>query len=319
VLPALLVLAVVARVLLALYYAPASDVFYYITQAVQALLGGTNPYGHPYAGIPPSLVTPGAERVLAYFPGTLIYSLPFYLAGDIRYGFVTADLVIGTCLYLFGGRWRKPAAAVYLLAPFTVVFSTVYIDAALAAMAFLALSLLLEARGRSRLGAVAFGAALASSQFVIPLLPLAVAYHLRRGRRAEPAIAITTAALVVLPFLVASPPLFLSDTLSFELTRPLAPLIAFGGAFGFTVNPSLAAVVAWLSGSATPLYLRAVPVVVAAALLLRASDVVTYARNSAAVVLVTIFAVPGDFYWAYAELPFMLLLFWLSSRTSAVP
>jgi hypothetical protein len=80
VLPILLVLALSVRLAVAASVPPASDVYYYLTQAVQALLGGMNPYDHAYVGIPPLLVTPGAGHVLAYLPFTVLYLVPFYIA-----------------------------------------------------------------------------------------------------------------------------------------------------------------------------------------------------------------------------------------------
>jgi len=308
------VLALTVRLAVAVSISPASDVYYYLTQAVQALLGGMNPYAHTYMGIPPLLVTPGAERVLAYLPFTVLYLIPFYLAGDVRLGFMTADLLIGACLYLWG-RWGLRAASVYLFLPFTVVFSTFYLNAALIAMAFIALFLLFESRGRGGLGSVSFGLALASSQFSFLLLPLVLAYYLRRGRRKETVLAVTTALVVVVPFLAASPSLFLSETLSFEFARPLVPLLSAGGPVGEVVNPSMSAI-ASLAGVAVPLYVKVIIELLLVLILLRAGDdnLPSLVRNCALLVLVSAFVLPNDFFWAYLELPFVLLLFWISAR-----
>ncbi|MDA4113422.1 MAG: PIG-U family protein [Thaumarchaeota archaeon] len=273
-----------------------------------------NPYDHTYAGIPPVLATPGAAHVLAYLPFTVLYLVPFDVVSDIRLGFMAADLLVGTCLYLWG-RWRPGAASVYLFLPFTIVFSTFYLNATLMAMALIALFLLLESRGRGLLASISFGLALASSQFSFLLLPLVFAYYLRHGRWKEPVLALAAAAVVIAPFLAASPSLFLSETLSFEFARPLVPLFSGGGPVGLMVNPSMSAI-ASLAGLPVPLYLRALIELLLILALLRAGDLSSLARNCGLLVLASVFVLPDDFFWAYLELPFMLLLFWVSAQTN---
>ena len=276
------------------------------------MLGGMNPYDHTYVGIPPLLLTPGAEHVLAYLPFSVLYLVPFYVASDIRWGFMAADLLVGGCLYSFGGKWRIVAASIYLFLPFTIIFSTFYLNETLIAMAFIALFLLLESRGLGLPASVSFGLALASSQFSFLLLPLVLVYYLKRGRWREPLLAVAVAAVVVAPFLAASPSLFLSETLSFEFARPLVPLLTVGGPVGVMVNPSISAI-ASLAGLAVPLYLKVFIELVLILVLIRADDLSSLVRNCALLVLVSVFVLPNDFFWAYLELPFMLVLFWLSA------
>jgi hypothetical protein len=305
-------LALFVRLLVGVSIAPASDVYYYLTQAVQVLLAGMSPYNHAYTSIPPLLVTPGAEHVLAYLPFSVLYLIPFYFASDIRLGFMAADLLAGACLYLFGGRWRLEAASVYLFLPFTIIFSTFLLNATLIAMAFIALFLLLEYRGRGLLGAVVFGLALAASQFSFLLLPLVLVFYIRRGRWKEPVLVTLSTAVIVVPFLAASPSLFLSETLSFEFARPLIPLLSGGGPVGVMVNPSMSAIASSLVGLTVPFYVKIFIELVFIVVLIRADDLSLLIRNSALLVLVSVFVLPNDFFWAYLEFPFMLLLFWLS-------
>ena len=79
-LPVVLALALVVRVVFVVVVPPSSDVYYYLTEGVQALLRSMNPYNYTFTGIPAALVTPGAEHVFAYLPFTLDYLAPFYIA-----------------------------------------------------------------------------------------------------------------------------------------------------------------------------------------------------------------------------------------------
>ncbi|MDA4135982.1 MAG: hypothetical protein OK449_03130 [Thaumarchaeota archaeon] len=310
--PVILVVALAVRVAAAVRLSPASDVYYYLSQAVQVLLSGANPYQHAYTGIPASLITPGAQQVFAYLPFTMLYLVPFYLAGDIRLGLIAADLAIGACLYLYGGRWRLGATLLYLFVPFTVLFSTFYVNAALIAMAFVAVFLLLESKGMGRLGAVSLGLALATVQFALLIAPFALFYYAEKKRWVELATAVVVAGAVILPFLLVSPS-FLNETFLFQFQRPVAPLFASGGPVGVLLNPTLAALSVSLFGFAAPVYVKAAVEVVLLAFLIRVTDLSNLNRNSTLFIIVSVFVLPNDFFWVYLELPFMLALFWLSA------
>jgi hypothetical protein len=312
VLPAALLAALFVRLAAVAELRPASDVYYYLSQGAQVLVSGGNPYAHTYTGIPAALVTPGAQQVFAYLPFTAIYLVPFYLAGDIRFGLVAADLVVGASIYLYGGRWNLAASLLFLFIPLTVLFSTYYVNAALVAMVFLALFLLFESRGQPRLGALSLGLSLASIQFALLVAPLALVYYARKGMWLEVAIAVVAGAAVVLPFLLLTPS-FLDQTLLFQFSRAAAPLVSSGGPLGTLVNPSLDAAVISLFGFGLPSYAKATVELVVLAPLSRAKDLSSLARNSTLFVLVSVFVLPNDFFWAYLELPFMLALFWLSA------
>lgn len=315
VLPAILLSALLLRVGAALAFSPQSDVYYYLTESVKTFLSGMNPYLHTYTSVPPALATPGAADVFAYLPFTFLYLIPFYLLGDIRVGFIVADLVVGACLYLYGGRWRALAASVFLFLPFTTVFSVVYLNASLLAMPFIALFFLLESRGRGSWASFSFGVALAASQFSVLILPFFILYA--RGRRwTEPMAAVIVGLAIVLPFLLLSPSTFLSETVSFQFGRSVSPLFQTGGPFGFSVNPSLSGFTSRAFGVAAPVYLKAAIELVALVPLARVRDLPSLARNSTLFVLLSAFVLPNDFFWAYLELPFMLALFWLPAAGS---
>ncbi len=308
--------AVVVRVLVAVDIPPMSDVYYFLTEGVRTLLTGGNPYIHTYTSIPSALLTPGAHQVFTYLPATLLYLAPFYLAGDVRLGLVAADLMVGACLYLYGGRWRLAAAFIYLFLPFVILFSTVFLNASVIAMAFIAAFFVLESRGRSVTGAVSFGVALATVQFSLLILPCLLVYYLRRRRWVEPVIVLVTAVLVAGPFFVLSPSHFLSETLFFQFGRPTIPLMTSGGIVGFALNPSMSAIALAAFGVQVPLYVKAVAELVVVVIFARVTDVSSLARNSAFLVTSSVVILPNDLFWSYLELPFMFLLFWLSAPKS---
>jgi hypothetical protein len=315
-LPIMLAAAAVIRALVAIGIPPGSDVYYFLTEGARTLLSGGNPYQHTYTSIPSNLITPGAHQVFAYLPATLLYLAPFLLAGDVRLGVITADLIIGACLYLYGGRWHLAAAFIYFFLPFVILFSTVFLNATVIAMAFIAAFFVLESRGRGALGAVSFGVALATVQFSLLVVPCLLVYYVRRGRWVEPLIMIATALLITAPFLLLSPRPLVQETIFFQFGRSPAPLLASGGLIGLTLNPSLSAMALAAFGVRVPLYVKAVAELAVIAVFARVTDTSSLARNSAFLVIVSVIILPDDFFWSYLELPFMFLLFWLSAPKS---
>jgi len=188
-----------------LFLPPMTDVFYFDREAAGTLVAGANPYSHTFTSVPASLATPGASGVFAYLPSTLLYLVPFYLMGDIRLGFVLADVVVGLLLSMQGGRWSLLAAAVYLMIPFTVVLSTIYLNNLLVAALFFSIFAALERRGRTTAGSVSLGFAMAASQLAWLVLPFAAYWYVRSGRRTSLLVMTLAAAVLVVPFLVWSP------------------------------------------------------------------------------------------------------------------
>lgn len=307
------------RVIVALVIPPESDVYYYLAQAVQALLSGSNPYNHNFTNIPPGLVTPGAEHVFAYLPATVLYLVPFYLLGGVRAGTIIADVIVGTCLYLFEGRWRRGAALVFLFLPFTVLLSTVYLNAGLVAMVFVAAALVLEERKKSTVGAIGLGIALASIQFALLVFPFFAVYYVRSGRAINAWVAAVVAVAIVAPFLVASPAAFLNEVISFQFGRHPAPLVASGGPVGIVMNPSLSAITLAAFGLTLPIYVKLIIEGLLLLPLMNVRDLRSVTRNAFLFVLVSVFILPSDFFWAYLEFPFMLMLFWLGAPSENAP
>jgi hypothetical protein len=186
-------------------------------------------------------------------------------------------------------------------------------------MLFIAGWLVLEKSGRGVPGAACLGLALASSQFSFLILPFALFYYLRVGRWKEPLVAGLLAALVVAPFFAAGPAAFVSETITFQFERDTAALIAAGGPTGFVLNPSLNAMLISGFGVSAPVYLKVLIEAILALPLLRVRGLRSLVRNSFLFTLASVFILPNDFFWAYLELPFMLLLFWVSSPADGGP
>lgn len=305
----LVLAAVGARLAMAWLLPPLLDVYYYDSQAAQALLHGLDPYGHLYTGVPVWLATPGASNVFAYLPAVPLFLLPFGL-WDVRLGLIAADLVVALSILALGGRHARTASLVFLLAPFTALFSTSYPNNTLVAMAFLGLFAALEARGKGAVGALLLGISLAASQFLWLLYPLFVAMYLRKGRMLEVAISLIAAAAVISPFLVWDYNSFLHDAILFQFARIPQSLLT-PMPFGFNVNPTLDGLSATITGTGLPILVR-LPSAIAALVFaaLRSRDIASTMSNSFWFILLAIWVLPSDFSWWYLELPFQILLMW---------
>ncbi len=231
--------AVVVRVVMILLLPPMTDVFYFDREAAQVLLAGTNPYNHTFTAVPSSLETPGAAGVFAYLPLTLLYLVPFYLIGDIRLGFIFADVVIGLLLFLQGGKWSFLASVVYLLIPFTIVLSTIYVNDLVVAALLFSVFAALEKSGRTTAGSVSLGVAMATNQLAWLVFPFIAYWYIRSGRKTSLLVMILTAAVFITPFLVWSPGSFFYSTLVFQFSRPALSLLSKSTALGYNVNFSL--------------------------------------------------------------------------------
>ncbi len=302
---------------------PATDIYYYDTQAAELVLRGVDPYGHLFTGIPAALATPGAENVFAYLPFTAVYYVPFYLLGDIRFGSIAADMVIGLCLFQFSKRWSLAASALFLLVP----FSTYYINDSVPAIALLMVSIALEGRGRKPLSSIALGIALATSMIVWLVVPFYV-YRYAKGRDMRFfLLSLTAFAAISIPFFAADPSDFVYDVLLFQFGRSTPGLVVHGGPFGLMLNPSLTGMFVTLTGQPAPLYLRAAIALLLLAICLflrRApkggmngpsggeSPLTSMLLRSSVFVTAAILVLPSVFFFIYAEFPIVLFLTWLA-------
>ncbi len=306
-----------------LLVAPTTDVFYYDSQAAGVLLSGSNPYTHMYTGIPPRLATPGATDVFAYFPLTAIYLVPFQVLGDVRFGFIFADFIIALTLYLSSGKRGRSASLLYLFMPFTVVFSTIYLNNTLISILFFALFFYFEKRGRRLLSSLSLGLSLAAIQVVWIIFPIIAFYFLRQRRFKHLALALGTALLAALPLAILDFNAFLSETVFFQFSRPVLGLITTTGPVGFTLdsllninlNLGLNGLLTSLVGFTLPIWLRAGALLVILPFFLRSTNGISgLLRASGGFLLLSLFVLPNDFFLPYLEMPFFILLaFWSTS------
>ncbi len=316
-LPLFIALAAVgaaARVaLLVLPGSPKTDVFYYDTQAVGALLHGMDPYGHAYS-VPPSLATPGASMVFAYLPGVFAFLFPAGVVSDVRLGLIVADLLIAASLFSTGGKYGRLCAAVFILLPPTILFSTWFPDDSLPSIAMLSVAFALEARGRRRGSSVMWGLSLASGQLAWLIFPLFVFMSVRLGRVREVVVSVCVAVAAMVPFLLWDPSAFVYDTTLFQFERTAAGVVG-SGPFGLSVNPSLEGI-AVSAGFSVPLLVRLAAtalVLVGAASFVR-EDQGSLLLASTVFSAAALFLLPEDLFVAYLEFPLTLLLFWLAVR-----
>jgi hypothetical protein len=300
---------------------PLIDVRYYDSQAVAALLSGANPYGHLYVGIPSWLATAGAERVFAYLPGVVLFLAPFGGLFDTSLGLILADFVIAWSLFSLGGSRSKWASIAFLLAPWAPLFSTVYPNNTLVAMAFLGLCLMWEVKGRGLLSSVSLGASLASSQLVWLVYPFFLLRYVGERRLRDTLTSVLVAVLLILPFLLWNPGSFLYDAVTFQFMRP-ADMLVKSEAFGFNVNPTLSGITQSALGVPVPLFLKlGLALVLLLFFLNRTRSWKSLPVNASLFLLTAIFVLPNDFSWWYLELPFQTLLvaYALSRRPGATP
>lgn len=309
------VVAVALRlVLLATPFANLPDVYYYDTQAAHALLSGSNPYGHNYT-VQAGLATQGAGNVFAYLPGVVEFLVAFGAAGDVRLGLVACDVLVALALYSLKGRWAGPAAAVYLLLPTSILFSTWYPNDTLVGMAFLGLALVARSHGRYGISAAFTGVSLASSQFVWLFYPFVLLVELRARRFKTIILGLLVALVAVGPFLFWNPATLISDTIYFEFGRPVLGLLTHQP-FGFNLNPTLSGLAMTLFGASVPLIVKAgIASTVLILLLWRASTPQKALLNGSFFLIIAVLVLPNDFFWVYLEMPLMTLMVWfLSSR-----
>lgn len=311
---AIFALAVIIRFVVILLLDPGTDVYYYDMQAAKAILNGEDPYGHLYSNIPDQLITPGADRVFAYLPFTALYLIPFYLLGDVRYGFLLADVIIAVSLYLFGGRYCRLASLVFLLLPFTLILSTLYLNNSIIAIAFLSIFLLLEMKGKRYLHSIFLGLALASIQFTWLIFPFLSYYLISRGKLKAVLLSLAVAASLILPFVIIGVNDFLYDTLFFQLSRKTLELVSKTGPLNYNLNPSINGVLITFAGFALPFPLRAVSVALLLIyFILRTNSYRALLFNSATFLIISLFILPNNFFWSYIELPITIYLMHISN------
>jgi uncharacterized membrane protein len=179
-------------------------------------------------------LVPYRDFAVEYPPGSLpVFVLPTWLHGDYASSFAWLMALCGVLLVAVVASIR-PAAAFYVaLSPLLVgslILSRFDLWPALLATASLALLV----RGRHRWGWALLGAAVAAKLWPLVLVPLALAWSIRRGRPLAPLAGAAVLLAVTLPFAIVSPG-GLWDSVSGQASRPLQ-VESLGAAFVTTFS-----------------------------------------------------------------------------------
>jgi len=143
--------------------APVIDVFSFCTESAQHLLQGKNPYTTPVSDVYNGAVNWGYDiKAYIYLPADLLIQTASYgLTGDVRYGYVLAELVVALVLWrLSRRRWGDSTAQLiallFLYNPRSLfVLEQSWVDPLI--LMFFALFLLLRERGKPTAASIAYG------------------------------------------------------------------------------------------------------------------------------------------------------------------
>jgi hypothetical protein len=213
-----LVILFAAGMVIGMVPRPAIDVHLFNTMAAEATLRFQNMYQLKYPDIYGGAYS--FQPCFAYLPGTLLWSVPGWLWGDVRWGlwfFLGLSMLLVPC---FG--FRKPEV-LFLCPVLFYLLECSLVDLGLLPL-FLAGFLFLK-KERWGLAGVMFGLAAGSKQYAfLPLVLSSVAAFFLISRRTGWKIflpGIATAALTVFPWLLHDPNIFFSSTVTSHLkTEP---------------------------------------------------------------------------------------------------
>jgi hypothetical protein len=199
-------------------------------EAARAFVHGKNPYAATYLSGPLAARPVGTKTHFPYLPGMLVFGLPRALGAtppfaDARIPFALAAMA-ATAAALRLTRKEPPAKlrifqVLFVLPITTLLMATGGDDVPVMALMILSLALLDDERTVA--AGIALGAAAATKQTALVLLPfLAVGAAGRRGRGKESPIAlagsaVAVAAVAIVPFVVWNPSAFVEDAVRFPL------------------------------------------------------------------------------------------------------
>jgi uncharacterized membrane protein len=174
-------------------------------------------------------LVPYRDFAVEYPPGALpMFVLPTFLHGAYASSFAWVMALCGVLLVAVVASLRPRAALYVAVGPLLVgslILSRFDLWPALLATA----SLVLLVRGRHALGWALLGAAVAAKLWPLVLVPLALAWSIRRGRPLAPLAGAAVLLVITLPFAIVSPE-GLWDSVSGQASRPLQ-VESLGAAF----------------------------------------------------------------------------------------
>ena len=195
------------------------DVYYVDKQAAKLILELQNPYaqaidikGH---GIYP----------FVYLPMVPLYYIPFYLLGDIRFGNITADILIILAIYWIAKSINRGAAffapLTFALLPFSVWLTNVAATNIMIGTSFLALSTAALLNKKYLTATIFLGLTLATNQLTLLAFPLIFYWFWREHKISYFFGSLPIAAGIILPFFVTDPSRFLYEVGPFQFQRTL--------------------------------------------------------------------------------------------------
>jgi hypothetical protein len=195
------------------------DVYDADAQSAQLILNLQNPYVHIY------VFNSYQQDFFAYLPMVPVFYAPFSLLGDVRYGSIFADVLIMVAVYSIAQSLKKGFAVfaplLFAILPMSIWLTSVAGTNMMVGTAFFALSLATLLKEKYGIAALCLGLGMASNQIVVVLLPLFGYYFWNKGKTVHIAGALSVAAAIILPFLVANPSKFAYGVFMFQLDRPL--------------------------------------------------------------------------------------------------
>jgi hypothetical protein len=191
--------------------APRNDVWFILQGSSHALLHGRNIYTQTWRGSPPH----GITNLYPYLPGTTVLLAPFFLAlGDVRYGLVAALVVAAAVVRrLSRGQVGLVLSGLVLLLP-RVLFGIEQSWTEPILLALIAAMVWSVETRRAGLATLCLGAALATKQHMLLLLPLAAVWPGLGWRRAVSAAA--GAAGVAALWFAAAPRPFVRGVITYN-------------------------------------------------------------------------------------------------------
>ena len=200
--------------------APVQDGVLLTDAAAGRLLQGLNPYGHDYIDDPalrqfwaPELPVNPLLAHYPYPPAPILLAAPFHAAGlGSAWLWLPAIALLALAAYAAAGRAGPVAVALnplLLIDYLSLLNDLFFLAAGLGAVALLR-------RRRGLEAGLLIGLALAFKQTAVVLLP-GLAFLAWRARQALPVAAggLVAVALLVLPFVLWSPPAFVADTATY--------------------------------------------------------------------------------------------------------
>lgn len=306
-------IAIGVRVIPILLISPITDGYYFTTESISCVLSLENPYNHTFSAIPSSLLTKGSESIFAYLPFVTIFSTPFYLIGDIRYGFTLSDILIGFAIYRINLKSHSHKAillsSIYLFFPFTIGWTVWAGVNTNIGVAFLMLSVMFMQDHRGLEAGTCFGLSLAALQLSWIVMPFLFYYFFKNGLKRFFLYSIAVCGMIMIPFFAAGINDMVYDVLLFHLTRQTAPVFIMNSFPHAEINVSINGFLHTFLGFEIPLYVKAFILLPTIFILLRKStDFRKTVFNALIFSIIFLFILPNNLLINYLVLPLSLLL-----------